>query len=267
MSVTTRAEATVGTTVAVALHTLSASYGSTQVLHQVTAYVPEFATTALVGPNGSGKSTLLAVLADVISPTHGEIRRGTPERPAFVMQRSAVADTLPLTVRDTVAMGRWPHRRPLRRLTHADQKIVTDSMERLGIGDLAERQLGQLSGGQRQRALVAQGLAQCAPLLLLDEPTTGLDATARQYISRVLGGVRDAGTTVVHATHDFAEAMRADHCLLLADGRLVAEGPPTAVLTPEVVEDVWKVPKLPGVGTSARASAGTCSRTSVVPAD
>lgn len=251
MSVTPRDEAAVDAADTIAVHALSAGYGRTRVLHQVTGRIPEFGTTALVGPNGSGKSTLLSVLADVISPTHGEVRRGTRERPAFVMQRSAVADTLPLTVRDTVAMGRWPHRRPLRRLTRTDREIVADSMERLGIADLAERQLGQLSGGQRQRALVAQGLAQRAPLLLLDEPTTGLDATARQHISRVLQEARNAGTTVVHATHDFPEAMRADHCLLLADGRLVAQGPPATVLTRKVVEDVWQVPKLPGVPAPA----------------
>ncbi|MBA0052478.1 metal ABC transporter ATP-binding protein [Streptomyces sp. AJS327] len=244
MSVSEKAFTAASSASAVRVSDLCAGYGRHQALHQLTAHIPQFATTAIVGPNGSGKSTLLGVLAGVIHPTRGEVLRRDGERPAFVMQRSAVSDNLPLTVRDAVAMGRWTHRRLFGRLTRRDREIVADSMERMGVGDLAGRQLGGLSGGQRQRALVAQGLAQRAPLLLLDEPTTGLDATARRHIARVLDGGGTERVTVAHATHDLPEALGADHCLLLADGQLVAEGPPSAVLTREVVEDVWQVPRL-----------------------
>ncbi|MBU7599419.1 metal ABC transporter ATP-binding protein [Streptomyces sp. P38-E01] len=245
MSVVEEAAAIGTPAAAVQLRELSVGYGRSPALHQLTARIPELATTAIVGPNGSGKSTLLAALAGVIPPTAGEISHRAAERPALVMQRSAVSDTLPLTVRDAVTMGRWPHRPLLGRLTRRDREIVEECMARLDITDLADRQLGRLSGGQRQRALVAQGLAQRSPLLLLDEPTTGLDAAARQRISQVLRESREQGATVVHATHDFPEAMNADHCLLLADGRLVAEGPPREVLTAEAVEQVWAVPELP----------------------
>jgi zinc/manganese transport system ATP-binding protein len=126
------------------------------------------AITALVGPNGSGKPALLGVMAGVVRPTSGRLQRVGDRPPAFVPQRSAVADALPLTVRQTVEMGRWSHRGPWRRLTRQDRATVDQAMERLGSTDLATRQLGELSGGQRQRALIAQGLAQESDLLLVD---------------------------------------------------------------------------------------------------
>lgn len=171
---------------AITLHGLFAGYGRGTVLHGITARVPRSGVTAVVGPNGSGKSTLLSVAAGVVAPTGGSVRRSHARRPAVVVQRSAVSDALPITVEETVAMGRWAHRGPWRRLTKRDHRIVMECMAHLGVLDLAPRRLGELSGGQRQRALVAQGLAQESDLLLLDEPTTGLDAEARERISAVL---------------------------------------------------------------------------------
>lgn len=212
-----------------AIDELVAGYPGRTVLRQVTARIPASAVTALVGPNGSGKSTLLGVLAGVIPATSGTVER--PRAPAFVMQRSDVPDALPITVRDTVAMGRWAHRGPWRRLSRHDWSIVDGCLARLDILDLAARPLGSLSGGQRQRVLVAQGLAQESEVLLLDEPTTGLDTKADLLIQTALAEAKAAGATVVHATHDLPSALRADHCLLLDDGRLVAEGPPHSLLT------------------------------------
>jgi zinc/manganese transport system ATP-binding protein len=159
------------------------------------------------------------------------VERIVGRSPAYVVQRSAAPDTLPISVRATVAMGRWASRGPWRRLTARDRAVVEDCMRRLGVQDLADRPLGRLSGGQRQRVLVAQGLAQESDLLLLDEPAAGLDAQAREYIDEVLAGAAADGVTVVAATHDPAAAARSDHCLLLRDGHLVADGPPTAILT------------------------------------
>ena len=116
-------------------------------------------------------------------------------------------------------------------------------MGRLGIASLAHRQLGELSGGQRQRALIAQGLAQEADLLLLDEPTTGLDATAQRLIADVLAEVTEEGVTVVQATHDLGVARSAGHLLLLQEGRLWGEGDPREVLTDDVIDAVWRLPR------------------------
>ncbi|MFG3257536.1 zinc ABC transporter ATP-binding protein AztA [Streptomyces sp. NPDC048172] len=230
----------------VALRDIDAGYRRRPVLRQLTAAIPQSANTVVVGPNGSGKSTLLGLLAGVLSPTAGTLERARhsrPSRPGFVPQRSAVSDALPLTVRDTVAMGRWAHRAPWRRSRAHDRSVVEECMRALGILDLAGRQLGELSGGQRQRALVAQGLAQEPDLFLLDEPTTGLDQRARAGIGTALDAAVAGGATVVQATHDMTAAREAHHCLLLQDGRLMAEGPPEEVLTGEVLRRVWGLPE------------------------
>jgi zinc/manganese transport system ATP-binding protein len=238
----------------ITLRGVAAGYGPTPVLRDVTAAIPRTGVTALVGPNGAGKSTLLGLLARVISPTAGDIGGLGPRRPAFVVQRAAVSDTLPLTVREAVAMGRWAHRGFWRPLTAHDRSVIAASMARLGVSDLATRQLGDLSGGQRQRVLVAQGLAQQPDLLLLDEPAAGLDLEAQRRVADVLEAAGRDGTTVVHATHDLDLALRGDHCLLLGDGRLLAQGDPASVLTPAALERAWGIPRPGGVRRETAAT-------------
>ncbi|MGC7100142.1 zinc ABC transporter ATP-binding protein AztA [Amycolatopsis lurida] len=227
---------------AVTLGELRAGYGHREVLRGITAELPSRQLTAVVGANGAGKSSLLNVIAGVLPAISGSVRVGGADRPAYVTQHSEVSDALPITVRATVAMGRWAHRGPWRRLTKKDRAVVEECLERLDITSIAHRRLGTLSGGQRQRALVAQGLAQQSGLLLLDEPAAGLDLRARTLIDEALSAVRDDGVTVVRVTHDLAVADQADHCLLLRDGGLVAEGPPRSVLTPARVAEAWGVP-------------------------
>ncbi|MFE9385910.1 zinc ABC transporter ATP-binding protein AztA [Streptomyces sp. NPDC007025] len=224
----------------VRFHELNAGYPGRPVLHQLSADITALTTTALVGPNGSGKSTLLGVLAGVITATSGQLRYTEGAPPAFVPQRGAVGDALPLTARQTVEMGRWGERGLWRRLTRQDRAAVDHAMERLGVTGLGARQLGELSGGQRQRVLIAQGLAQQSDLLLLDEPTTGLDPEARERITTLLTELVADGSTVVQATHDLEAARSADTCLLLSDGRLIGQGPPEHVLTPQALTRIWQ---------------------------
>ncbi|MEV7218397.1 zinc ABC transporter ATP-binding protein AztA [Streptomyces sp. NPDC093681] len=219
---------------------LDAGYPGRPVIRQLTVDIPVLAMTTLVGPNGSGKSTLLGVLAGVITPTSGRLRYAQGRPPAFVPQRGAVGDALPLTARQTVEMGRWGERGLWRRPSRYDREVVDSALARLGVAGLAARQLGELSGGQRQRVLIAQGLAQQSDLLLLDEPTTGLDPGSRERITILLRDLVADGTTVVQATHDLEAARAADACLLLGDGRLVGQGPPEQVLTPTTLSRVWQ---------------------------
>lgn len=209
------------------------AYGSRTVVARTSFELPAGAVTALIGPNGSGKSTLLNALGGVLEPRAGRLEVPAAEHPggvAYVLQSTKVNDQLPLTVRETVTMGRYAHTGPFRRLRPADRAAVDEAMEAMAITDLAHRQLRELSGGQRQRAFVAQGLAQGADLLLLDEPITGLDIVSRQYIVDAIASEVATGRSVVVSTHDLGDASEADHLLLLA-GRVVAAGAPAEVLT------------------------------------
>ena len=203
----------------ITLTNLSCHYGAHLALDQVTLTAPLGQVTALVGANGSGKSTVLMALAGLLRPTQGSIS-GLPSTVAFVPQRSSAPDHLPITVRQVVAMGRWSARGLFARHSSDDQRIVDDCLAQLHIDDLASRRLGSLSGGQRQRALVAQGLAQRADLLLLDEPLAGIDARAAEDITLAIDSERSRGATIVMATHERTQAARADHVVHLRQGAL-----------------------------------------------
>jgi len=183
----------------------------------------------VIGPNGSGKSTLLGALAGIHAPSAGEASViGT--RPALVQQSTDVDRSLPITVRDTVALARYPTLGLLGRFRAADRQAVDDALARLAIGDLAGRQFHDLSGGQRQRVLVAQGLAQGSDVLLLDEPVNGLDVVSRAVILEVIDEEVASGGAVVVTTHDLEDARRCDTVLLL-DTSPIAVGAPDEVLT------------------------------------
>ena len=214
----------------VRLESVTFGYGRRPVIDGLSLDVPAGQFLALLGPNGSGKSTVLSLMAGVLTPAAGSIH-GIPGRVAFVVQRSAVPDRLPLTVRDTVAMGRWAVRGPWHRLDRRDRALVDEAMERLGLTEIRGRRLASLSGGQRQRALLAQALAQRAGLLLPDEPEAGLDAAARGWISTAVDQEVARGSTVVVATHDVRTAVRSARCVLLRSGRLVGDGRPEDILT------------------------------------
>ena len=189
--------------------------------------------TALVGPNGSGKSTLLHIIAGLLEPAAGTVHIGGhpaaagDRRIAYVLQAQHASDHLLVTAREVVALGRA--RGALRRLDASDKAAVALAMERLHITDLANRHLAEMSGGQRQRVFIAQGLAQQSDVLLLDEPVAGLDIASAQTIRQAIDDERQAGRSVLVATHDLDEAGRADHVALLS-GRIVAFGTPSMVL-------------------------------------
>jgi iron complex transport system ATP-binding protein len=223
--------------------------GQRMVLDGADFTVPAAAVTAVIGPNGSGKSTLLYLIAGLLQPAAGShltVLDGSAgserNRVSLVLQSTEVSARLPVTVREVVAMGRYARRGMLgwsrTADRDADRRAVDDAMVRLEVDPLANQQVNELSGGQRQRVFVAQGLAQQADLLLLDEPVTGLDMVSRQRILDVARSEADRGTAVVMTTHDLNEAAEADHVLLLTGGRVV-QGPPAAVLVPDVLREAY----------------------------
>lgn len=178
------------------------------------------ALTVIAGPNGAGKSTLLEVVAGVREQRSGV--RSTTGTIAFVPQRAAISERLPVTVRDVVSVGAWGRVGWWRRLDPAARDFVDRSMARLGVDGLAATPFAELSGGQQQRALLAQGLARRADLLLLDEPTTGLDAESALMIRAVLREEAGRGVAVACVSHDAALLGDADRTIQLREGRIVS---------------------------------------------
>lgn len=225
---------------AVELDGVCLRFGRVEALHDVTLTVPRGASVAVIGPNGSGKSTLLGVLSGLLHPQEGTVRvLGTTvprarARIAHVLQSTQVRAEVPLTVREAVRMGTYATLGLVGRGGAAVRDRVDAALDRLGIADLADRQLPELSGGQRQRVFVAQGLVQEADLLLLDEPVAGLDPPTQEVIARVVRDERAAGRTVVTTTHDVGAAATNDLVLLLST-EVVAYGPPQEVLVPELL--------------------------------
>lgn len=196
-----------------------AGYGRHEVLRGVTWCFAAGRVTALRGSNGSGKTTLLDVMAGIRPPARGTVSR-PPGGVAYVPQRTHIDPRLPLTVRDVVTMGAWQRRGPWRRVSRDDRRAVESAMDDLGIAHLARRRLDELSGGQVQRSLVARAIVCDAPVMVLDEPMSGLDIGVRRELSDVLRRVAASGRVVVQATHDAEAAEASDQVVTLVDGRL-----------------------------------------------
>ncbi len=192
--------------------------------------------TAVVGPNGSGKSTLLHAIAGILPARTGSIE--TAADVAYVLQTQHAAEHLLVTAAEVVALGRAAERGPFGRLGASDRQLITQSMQRLDIADLRHRQLAEMSGGQRQRVFVAQGLAQDADILLLDEPMAGLDPTSITTVRSIIDDERARGRAIVVATHDLDDAAKADFVVLI-DATVIAAGPPEEVLTPEHLREAY----------------------------
>jgi ABC-type Mn2+/Zn2+ transport system ATPase subunit len=222
---------------ALSVRGLTAGYRDVLALDDVSFDVPRGALTALIGPNGAGKSTLLQALLGVLKPWRGTVSvAGHPAgRTAglfgYMPQGSAVDWDFPVTVQDVVAMGRYGRVGPGRRLGAADWAAVERALGQVGLADLRARAIGALSGGQRQRVFLARALAQQAPILLLDEPVSGVDTLSQQAIISILQRLAADGTTIVVATHDLASAAEHFSYVLCVNRRLIAAGPPDDVLT------------------------------------
>jgi iron complex transport system ATP-binding protein len=198
---------------------------------------------ALLGPNGSGKSTLLKILAGLLVAPGAEVRmmgQPIPGRPArevaelvsWVPQRAEVAEGL--TVREMVRVARYRIERPLRPLPQSEESTIQAILDEASLGPFSEREASTLSGGEVQRALLARALAQATPVLLLDEPIASLDLRYQEETYTRLRALARSGKLVLVADHHVeVVADYADRLLLLSEGTLVADGPPSEVVTEE----------------------------------
>jgi zinc transport system ATP-binding protein len=215
--------------------TVSFSFRDQPVLDCVSLEVGVGEFVALAGANGSGKSTLVRIVLGLLPPAEGTVRLlGEPPRRlrerwrvGYVPQRPVAIELLPATVSDVVAAGRLARRGWWRRPRPADRDAIGRALDVVGLGDLAGRRLAELSGGQRQRAFIAKALATEPELLVLDEPTAGVDTESQARFRDALVDLTGRGGAVVLVSHELgAVADDLDRVLLMRQGKIGFDGPP-----------------------------------------
>lgn len=232
---------------------LTVQYRRVTALHGVDLSVEPGERVGIIGPNGAGKSTLLRAVVGLVRASHGHVRidgRATARarrEVGYLPQRQDVDWDHPAQVRDVVAMGRYPHRGAIGRLTADDHGEIAQALDRVGLRDLARRRIRDLSGGQQQRMALGRVLAQQARVLLLDEPYAGLDEASIYIMDRQLAAEAADGAAVVVVNHGLSDlAGRYDRILVLA-GSVIAFGPPDHVLTREVLDRAYGLGAVPFV--------------------
>ena len=223
--------------VLIRLDDVSAGYGQSTVLHHVSLSIAAPTFTGIVGPSGAGKTTLLRLLLDSLAPQRGIIERRPDLRLAYVPQLETVDWNFPVTVSECVLMAKTHRRWPWP--SQQERREAADVLERLGIADLAQRHIRELSGGQQQRMFLARALMRQPQLLLLDEPTSGVDINTRHDVLHLLGDLYTEGMAIVLTTHDLNGMAAHLPELVCINGHVVAVGSPEQVITPAVLEETF----------------------------
>ena len=216
-----------------ALHVedLTVTYGANPVLWDIDLDIPPGVMCAIVGPNGAGKSTLIKAALGLVRPVAGHVRfLGRPigqmrGQIGYVPQRHSVDWDFPTTARDGVEMGLYRDLGWLRRPGKAEHARALAALAEVWMQDYADRQISQLSGGQQQRVFIARALVQDAPILILDEPMAGVDASTEAIIIALLKKLRDAGRTVIVVHHDLTTVQSYFDWLVMLNVRIIAQGP------------------------------------------
>jgi len=236
---------------ALAMEDVVAGYGPTPVLHGVSIAVAPGEVVGLLGPNGSGKTTLLRVASRALRPRSGRVTVAGRDPYELSARRAAqlvavvpqqVLPAFSFSALEVVLMGRSPHRSAWRAGAPEDWALVRRAMEATGVRHLADRSVDELSGGERQLVILAQALAQDAPVLLLDEPTTHLDIGHVMDLTGAVRRLAEEGRAVLAVFHDLnLAAATCDRLVALSGGRVAAEGTPERVITGETLRRVYGV--------------------------
>jgi manganese/iron transport system ATP-binding protein len=210
-------------------------------LHDATFALRQGSICALVGVNGSGKSTLFKAIMGFVRPARGSVHIGAysvrqaqkSNLIAYVPQSEEVDWTFPVSVWDVVMMGRYGYMNFMRIQREEDRRVVVESLERVGMIDFRDRQIGELSGGQKKRVFLARALAQRARVILLDEPFTGVDVKTEAAITQLLRDLRKEGHLMLVSTHNLGSVPEfCDHVVLI-NRTVIAFGPTQEVFTQE----------------------------------
>jgi len=238
------------------LENVTVGYNGSPALKDVSLQIPHGARVAVVGPNGAGKSTLFKALVGLLPIQKGRILvHGLPlgdhqDCVAYVPQREDIDWRFPATVEDVVLMGRFGRLGWFRRPTELDRQLAAQSLDQMGILDLANTSIGDLSGGQQQRVFLARALAQEPHILLMDEPFTGVDAATQEVALALLEQLEMQHVTILISTHDLNLAAERFNQVLLLNRRLISYGTPQEVFTPDSLGQAFggKILFLPGGG-------------------
>jgi ABC-type Mn2+/Zn2+ transport system ATPase subunit len=225
----------------VSLAGVSCAYDREVVLRDVSLDIAANAFVGVVGPSGSGKTTLLRVILDGVQPVEGRVTRTPGLRLGYVPQVDTVNWHFPVTVAECVRMARTRGRH-LPWSSPAERAEVQRVLDRLGIGELGGRHIRELSGGQQQRVFVARALLGEPDLLLLDEPTSGVDVRTRHEVLHLLADLHAEGIAVVLSTHDLNGIAAHLPWLVCLNREVIGAGSPHAVLTPEILERTYGAP-------------------------
>ena len=218
-------------------------YGDRAVLKGVSFAVRAGEVVALIGPNGAGKTSLLKTLAGLVVPGKGRVMVSAERSRSVAYLAQGEGGSPPTSRRARSSrLGRLPYVGMWHDLGEDDERAIARAMQRTATNELAGRRVGALSGGERQRVALARAIAQEPRVLLLDEPTTHLDLRHQVELFASLREEARYGTAVVSVMHDLTFAAQADRCVLLADGTVRADGPPSDALRPEVLADVYGTP-------------------------
>lgn len=243
----TAPEAIAGTAGVLSVENLSVSYRGVPALVDVTWAAPASGLTAIVGPNGAGKSTLIKAILGLV-PSTGRISIGgrpldeMRDATAYVPQRASVDWDFPASALDVVLQGMVREPGWFRGYGRARRERALALLDRVGMADLAGRQIGQMSGGQQQRVFLARGLARNARILFLDEPLAGVDAASERIILDVFDALDREGRLVVCVHHDLGTVAERFGDVLVLNKRVIAAGPVADAFTPQVLARAYGVP-------------------------
>jgi ABC-type Mn2+/Zn2+ transport system ATPase subunit len=220
---------------------MSCAYGSTVVVSDVDLEVRRGDFVGIVGPSGSGKTTLLKAIIGAVSPVHGSVALGDDVRLAYVPQVESVDWNFPVTVLEVITMTRtkgkrWP------RITPAERDDALDVLSRLGLAGLHDRHIRELSGGQQQRVFIARAMFHRPDVLVLDEPTSGVDVRTRHEVLHLLAELHAQGVSIVLTTHDLNGLAAHLPRIVCMNRTVIADGSPTEVLNPVVLEKTYGAP-------------------------
>ncbi len=220
---------------------MTCGYEKQEVLTDVTLRIMPGDFVGLLGPSGSGKTTLLRSVLGAVNIYEGEVlvygvsTASKRPRVGYVPQLETIDWNFPVTVREVVMMGRTMENRLFPWYRKEEKELADQMMDRLGILHLAGRHIRELSGGQQQRVFLARALVSSPQLLLLDEPTSGVDIKTRDDVMHLLHDLNHQGVTIIITTHEInAVAVHLPWVVCLA-GRVLAEGPPSRVITTDVL--------------------------------